>query len=312
MMMFVFPGQGAQTIGMGKALYDYSATAREIFGEADEALKQKLSDLMFHGDPETLTLTENAQPALATVSAAILAVLEKECGFDYTKKVSYAAGHSLGEYAAYYAGKSFTLLDTVKLLKLRGQAMQKAVPPGVGAMSAILGLSFEAVEAITEEAAQGEVCAAANDNSDGQIVISGHAEAVSRASALAKAQGAKRVIPLTVSAPFHCALMAPAAEAMEKALSETPLASPAFPIIANFSAEPVTETAEIKDLLVKQVTGRVRWRETMQKAQTLAVTHVVEVGTGKVLSGLFKRACKDMTVSGLETPEEIENFIKNL
>jgi [acyl-carrier-protein] S-malonyltransferase len=307
---FVFPGQGSQAVGMGKELADAFAAAREVFGEVDEALKQNLSKLMFEGPEDQLTLTENAQPALMAVSLAALRVLEKEGGFDLGKSAAYVAGHSLGEYSALAAAKALGLADTARLLKIRGQAMQKAVPVGQGAMAALLGLDFEQAKEVAGEAAQGEVCAAANDNAPGQVVVSGAKAAVERALAIAAAKGAKRSVLLPVSAPFHCALMKPAADAMEEALDKVAILPPILPLVANVTAQPVSDPAQIKALLVEQVCGTVRWRESVLKMKELGVSSLVEVGSGKVLTGLVKRIDKEMTGQALNTPADIEAFLK--
>jgi [acyl-carrier-protein] S-malonyltransferase len=312
MVFFAFPGQGSQAVGMGKTLYESSRAAKEIFGEIDEHLKQNLTKIIFSGPDEALTLTENAQPALFAVSAALLAVLEKEANYDYRTHIDYAAGHSLGEYSALYAAGVLTLADTAKLLKLRGQAMQKAAPAGIGAMAAILGASYELTEKITAECAGAEVCQIANDNSDGQIVISGHKNAVEKASANLKEAGAKRAIPLNVSAPFHCALMQPAAQVMAEAFEKINFSSPIFPILPNVTAAPEESAENLKQYLTEQVTGRVRWRETMKFCDENQVNTIIEVGSGKVLSGMFKRACPAAKIDNIETLDDIERFVKNI
>ncbi len=313
MIFFAFPGQGSQVVGMGKTLYQSSAAAKEIFGEIDETLKQSLTKIMFSGPDESLTLTENAQPALFALSAALLAVLEKEAKYDYRTKIDFAAGHSLGEYSALYAAGVLTLSDTVKLLKLRGQAMQKAAPEGTGAMAAVLGLAYDLVEKITKEHhAADQVCQIANDNSDGQIVISGHKRSVEAASEKLKEAGAKRVIALNVSAPFHCALMEPAAQTMQKAFENINFSAPIFPIVPNVTAKPEESAENIKRLLTEQVTGRVRWRETMQFCNEANIKKITEIGSGKVLSGLFKRACPDAVIDNIENLDDLDRFVKNL
>lgn len=300
---FVFPGQGAQTIGMGKALADAYPQARAVFDEVDDALGENLSSLIWEGDQETLTLTENAQPALMATSLAALRALEAE-GVTLDK-VDFVAGHSLGEYSALAAAGALSLADTARLLRIRGAAMQKAVPVGVGAMAAILGLDLEAVRGIAEEAAEGEVCQAANDNDPGQVVISGHAGAVERAAELARARGAKRAMMLPVSAPFHCALMAPAAEAMEAALAEVTLNVPAVPLVANVRAEAVRNPDEIRALLVEQVTGAVRWRESVGYMAAQGVRETWEIGAGKALSGMIRRIDRAIAVEAVGTPEDV-------
>ena len=286
---FVFPGQGSQAVGMGKSLADNFASARAVFDEVDSALGQKLSDLMWNGPEEQLTLTENAQPALMAVSLAAMRVLEVEHGITVANIATCVAGHSLGEYSALAAAGTFTLADTARLLKIRGRAMQLATPVGTGAMAALLGLDFKTASEVAAEAAQGDVCQAANDNSDGQVVISGAKAAVDRALDIAKAKGAKRAILLPVSAPFHCALMQPAAEAMREALANAEMKNPVVPVIANVVAGALTVAAEIRQRLVEQVTGTVRWRECVYAMSDMGVKVFVEVGSGKVLTGLAKK-----------------------
>jgi [acyl-carrier-protein] S-malonyltransferase len=306
---FVFPGQGSQAVGMGQALAEAYPEARAVFAAIDDALGQKLSDIMWHGPEDELTLTENAQPALMAVSIASLRVLEAR-GLNLAERASYVAGHSLGEYTALTAAGALQLEDTARLLKLRGQAMQRAVPVGVGAMAALLGLDFEAVAEIAADAATGDdICAAANDNANGQVVISGHAAAVARACDLAKERGAKRAMELPVSAPFHCALMQPAADEMKAALAETAISAPVVPLIANVTAQAVSDGDAIRDLLVQQVTGSVRWRESMIWAADNGVTELVEIGTGKVLTGMAKRIDKRLAAQALNTPEDIDGFL---
>lgn len=307
---FVFPGQGSQSVGMGKELAAAFSDAREVFQEVDEALQQKLSALMFEGLEGDLTLTENAQPAIMAVSMAVMRVLHKQGGLDLAQAARFVAGHSLGEYSALCAAGAFSLADTARLLKLRGQAMQKAVPVGVGAMAALLGLDFEAARAVAQEAAQGQVCTAANDNADGQVVVSGHAEAIDRAIAVAAGRGAKRSVKLPVSAPFHCPLMQPAAEAMREALAATLMHPPVVPLVANVTASATSDVEAIRAQLVEQVCGTVRWRESVLYMKAQGVSDLVECGSGKVLSGLVKRIDKEMGASSIGTPADIEAFLK--
>ncbi|MBV8548685.1 MAG: ACP S-malonyltransferase [Alphaproteobacteria bacterium] len=307
----VFPGQGSQSIGMGKPLYDAFTEAREVFQEVDDALNQKLSTLIFEGSPDDLKLTENTQPALMAVSMAVMRVLEKQGGKSLSQIASYVAGHSLGEYSALCAASSIALPDAARLLRKRGQAMQQAVPVGVGSMAALIGLDLPVAQEIATAAAQGEVCAAANDNAPGQVVVSGHAAAVDRAMAIAAERGFKRSVKLPVSAPFHCALMQPAADVMKRALSEVIIRAPSVPVIANVTASAVTEPEAIRSLLVQQVTGAVRWRESVLAMKQLGVEQLVECGAGAVLAGLTKRIDKEITALSLQTPEDIENFLKN-
>ena len=308
---FVFPGQGSQAVGMGKALAEASAAAREVFEEVDDALGQKLSTLMFEGPEDQLTLTENAQPAIMAAAIATLRVLEREGNLTLADKADYVAGHSLGEYSALCAAGALSLSQTARLLKLRGQAMQAAVPVGVGAMAALLGLDLEPAQAAAAEAAQGEVCAAANDNAPGQVVISGHKAAVERAIEIAKGKGAKRGILLPVSAPFHCALMQPAADAMAQALGDADLRAPFVPLVANVTAAPVAAPDDIRRLLVEQVTGMVRWRESVSAMAGLGVATFVEFG-GKVLGPMIKRIEPDATPVSLVTMADIEAFAATL
>jgi [acyl-carrier-protein] S-malonyltransferase len=305
---FVFPGQGSQAVGMGKALAETYPVARRVFDEVDAALSQKLSALMFEGPLEELTLTANAQPALMAVSLAALRVLEAEAGLDLKAAAACVAGHSLGEYSALAAAGSLSITDAARLLRIRGNAMQAAVPAGVGAMAALLGLDFEAADAVAKEAAEGEVCQAANDNGGGQVVVSGHKAAVERAIVIAQAKGAKRAMLLPVSAPFHCSLMQPAADAMAQALAAVSVKAPAVPLVANVKAGFVTDPAEIMDLLVRQVTGTVRWRESVQFMASQGVTHFVEVGSGKVLNGLVKRIAEGSTAQAVGTPADVDAF----
>jgi [acyl-carrier-protein] S-malonyltransferase len=302
---FLFPGQGSQAVGMGKALADAVPAARAVFDEVDEALGEKLSAIVFDGPEETLTRTRNAQPALMAVSMATLRALESE-GISTAKHAAYVAGHSLGEYSALAAAGSLSIGDTARLLRLRGDAMQKAVPEGVGAMAALLGLDLEAAESVAREAATAdEVCEVANDNAPGQIVVSGHKSAVERATEIAKSKGARRAMMLTVSAPFHCALMVPAAEAMANALAGVDIHPPAVPLVANVLAEPLSDPTEIRRRLVEQVTGTVRWRESMAWLGQNGVDRLAEIGAGKVLTGLAKRIVPDATATAAGTPEEV-------
>jgi [acyl-carrier-protein] S-malonyltransferase len=309
---FVFPGQGSQAVGMGRDLAEAFAPARHLFQEVDDALSQKLTSLMFEGPEDQLTLTENAQPALMAVSLAVVRVLESEGKIDLAKTASFVAGHSLGEYSALAAAGTFSVADTARLLKIRGQAMQKAVPVGVGAMAALLGAELDQAREIAALAAEGEVCEAANDNGGSQVVLSGHKSAVDRAIKIAAEKGIKRAIPLPVSAPFHCALMQPAADAMAEALEAVAMSAPALPLVANVTASKVTTPAEIKDLLIKQVTGTVRWRESVLYMKEQGVTQLVELGSGKVLGGLAKRIDKELSGTSVGLPADIDAFLKSL
>lgn len=312
-LAFVFPGQGSQAVGMGTALSGAFRTARDVFDEVDEALGQNLSKLIAEGPIEELTLTENAQPALMAVSVAVARVLTKDGGVDVASRVSYVAGHSLGEYAALAAAGTFSLSDTARLLRVRGRAMQAAVPVGVGAMAALLGMEYDAATAVAAEAAQGDVCEAANDNGGGQVVVSGHKAAVERAIEIAKAKGAKRAMLLPVSAPFHCALMQPAADAMAAALETAAMAAPIVPVVANVLARPIRDPEEIRRRLVEQVTGTVRWRESVAwMADEGGVRMFVELGAGKVLSGLVKRIAPGAEGRAVGTPEDVEAFLKSI
>jgi [acyl-carrier-protein] S-malonyltransferase len=302
---FTFPGQGSQAVGMGKALAEAFPVARAVFDEVDAALGEKLTAVIWDGPAETLQLTENAQPALMAVSLATLRVLESEAGFDVGRDAAFVAGHSLGEYSALAAAGSLTLSDTARLLRTRGLAMQKAVPVGVGAMAALLGLDFDAAVAVAEEAAQGEVCQAANDNGGGQVVVSGDKAAVDRAVEIAKAKGAKRALLLPVSAPFHCRLMQPAADAMAEALAGVTIKAPSAPLVANVLAGSVTSPEEIRRLLVEQVTGTVRWRESVAFMAGQGVSHFFEIGAGKVLSGLVKRIADGAVGIAVGGPNDI-------
>ncbi len=302
---FVFPGQGSQVVGMGKALAEQFAAARAIFDEVDAALSQKLSNVMWQGPEADLTLTENAQPALMAVSLAVMKILETEHGITLANTAKFVAGHSLGEYSALAAAGTFALADTARLLKIRGKAMQAAVPVGQGAMAALLGLDFATAAAVAAEAAQGQVCQAANDNSGGQVVISGSKAAVDRACEIAKTKGAKRAIILPVSAPFHCALMQPAADAMAEALANVQMHEPIVPLIANVVAGPITDPVVIRAKLVAQVTGTVRWRECVAYMAAHGVKVFVEVGAGKVLTGLAKKNAPEALALACGTPEDI-------
>ncbi|MER0237981.1 ACP S-malonyltransferase [Fulvimarina sp. MAC8] len=308
-LALVFPGQGSQSVGMGKALYDAYSQSRDVFAEVDEALGEKLSTLIFEGPIEELTLTANAQPALMAVSLAAIRALESE-GFAVAD-ASFAAGHSLGEYSALAATGAFTITDTAKLLRIRGNAMQEAVPEGEGAMAAILGLDMDSVKGLCGAAAEGSVCEPANDNGGGQIVISGSKAAVERAIALAPERGAKRAIPLFVSAPFHCALMLPAAERMAEALKDASISAPAMPVISNVAADATSDPEVIRKRLVEQVTGAVRWSESMLFAAENGVTELAEVGAGKVLSGLARRIDKRLSAKPVGTPDDIATFLKD-
>ena len=309
---FVFPGQASQAVGMGREVAEAFVVAKEIFEEIDEALKQNLSRLMFQGPEEELVLTENAQPAIMAVSLAVIRVLSEDGGIDLSQTAAFVAGHSLGEYSALAAVGCLSVTDTAALLKTRGRAMQEAVPLGEGAMAALMGLDLETARAIAEEAAGADVCTTANDNAPGQVVVSGTAAAIDRAVEIAKAKGAKRAIMLPVSAPFHCALMAPAADVMADALAEVSMAPLPVPLVANITAQPVTDPAEIRPLLVEQVTGMVRWRECVLTMKELGVDTMVEIGAGKVLSGLGRRIDADLGAMSVGTPETIEEFLNGL
>ncbi|WP_293880382.1 ACP S-malonyltransferase [Sphingomonas sp.] len=311
MKAFIFPGQGSQSIGMGKALAEASPIARAVFQEVDDALDQHLYRLMTEGFERDLTLTENAQPAIMANAMATLRVLEREGNTKLSDKASFVAGHSLGEYTALCAAEAIDLPTTARLLKTRGQAMQTAVPVGEGAMAVLLGLDFETARAVAEEAAQGEVCEAANDNGGGQVVVSGHSDAVDRAIEIAKEKGAKRAMLLPVSAPFHCALMAPAADVMAKALATARIQSPLVPVFANVTAAQVSDPNMIRDLLVQQVTGTVRWRESVEAMWDAGVTEIVEFG-GKVLGPMVRRISPDMKTTSIVTMNDIEALLATL
>lgn len=307
---FVFPGQGAQTIGMGKALAEAYPAAKAVFDEVDEALGESLSGLIWEGEQDTLTLTQNAQPALMATSLATVKALETE-GVTMDA-ASFVAGHSLGEYSALAAAGALSISDTARLLRTRGEAMQAAVPVGVGAMAALLGLDFQAATEVAEAAAEGEVCQAANDNDPGQVVVSGHKAAVERAVELAKERGAKRAVLLPVSAPFHCALMQPAAEVMAEALSHVDIAAPSVPLVANVLASSVVNPAAIRSLLVDQVTGSVRWRESVAWMAGEGVTEIYEIGAGKALSGMVRRIDRSIACTAVGTPEDVKAAAEKL
>jgi [acyl-carrier-protein] S-malonyltransferase len=308
---FIFPGQGSQTIGMGKALADNFKAARDVYGEINDALGENLTAIMWEGAPEALTLTENAQPALMAVSMAVIRTLEAEAGLDLSK-AAFAAGHSLGEYSALCAAGVLSLKDTAKLLRIRGLAMQKATPVGIGAMAALLGMDYDQAVEVAREAAQGEVCQAANDNGGGQVVVSGHRLAVERAVEIAKAKGAKRAMILPVSAPFHCSLMQPAADAMAQALAGVTFNAPKLPIVVNVLATSVTDPNALRAHLITQVTGTVRWRESIQFMAGAGVTQFYECGAGKVLSGLIKRIAEGAIGTSINSPDDIATFKNNI
>jgi [acyl-carrier-protein] S-malonyltransferase len=309
---FIFPGQGSQAVGMGKAVADAFPQAKAVFDEVDEALSQKLSTIMWEGPAEELTLTANTQPALMAVSLAAIRVLEAEAGLDLEKHAAFVAGHSLGEYSALAAVGSLSISDTARLLRIRGNAMQNAVPVGQGAMAALLGLEYDAALEVAREAAQGEVCDAANDNGGAQVVVSGHKAAVERAVAIAQTRGAKRAVMLAVSAPFHCALMQPAADAMREALGTVTVNAPAVPVVANVEAAPIADPAAIRDALVRQVTGTVRWRESVAHMAAQGVEAFYEIGSGKVLTGLVKRIASGASATAIGTPEDVAAFKASL
>jgi [acyl-carrier-protein] S-malonyltransferase len=309
---FVFPGQGSQAVGMGQDLLATFPVARETLEEIDDALGRSLSKIIASGPPEELTLTENAQPALMAVSMAVLRVLEGEGGIDLSGSCAFVAGHSLGEYSALAAARSIGLADAARLLNTRGQAMQKAVPVGEGGMAALLGAEMDIAQEIADEAAQGEVCSTANDNAPGQIVLSGAMSAIDRAIEIAGEKGIRRCIKLPVSAPFHCAMMAPAADVMEKALADIDLIRPVVPVMANVTAAPAENPDDLRRLLVEQVTALVRWRESVLAMRDAGVDTLIELGAGKVLTGLTKRIDRDMTSMNVETPDDIEAVLKTL
>jgi [acyl-carrier-protein] S-malonyltransferase len=313
MKAFVFPGQGSQSLGMGKALADNFELALAVFEEVNDSLSQDLTAIMWGDDEQALNLTENTQPALMAVSVAVSRILESEGGFALADKANFVAGHSLGEYSALTAVKSLELADTSKLLKLRGQAMQRAVPVGQGAMAAVLGLDFETVTDLVQTiSTDSSVVQSANDNADGQVVISGHAKAVEQAVAMATDKGAKRAVLLPVSAPFHCTLMAPAAKEMNDALNQVVMRPPSIPVVPNVTAQAETDPNNLRQLLVDQITGRVRWRETVQYLAAEGVTDMVELGTGKVLCGLARRINKSISTMNAESPAEIEKLLESL
>jgi [acyl-carrier-protein] S-malonyltransferase len=305
---FVFPGQGSQAVGMGKGLAEAFAPARRVFEAVDTALGERLSDIIWNGPADMLTLTENAQPALMAVSLAAMRVLEEEAGIDLRRDATFVAGHSLGEYSALAAAGALSIADAARLLRIRGRAMQRAVAVGAGAMAALIGLELGDVKAIAGEVASVGVCAAANDNGGGQVVLSGAKPAVERAVELAKLRGAKRAMMLSVSAPFHCPLMQPAADAMAEALAKVSVKSPVVPLVANVLARPISEPAEIVRCLVEQVTGTVRWRESILFMVQSGVTSFYEIGAGKVLTGLIRRIAETATASAIGTPEDLTRF----
>jgi [acyl-carrier-protein] S-malonyltransferase len=305
---FVFPGQGSQAVGMGRGLAEAFAPARRVFEEVDAALGEHLSATIWNGPADALTLTENAQPALMAVSLAVIRVLETEAGLDVGRDAAFVAGHSLGEYSALAAAQALSIADAARLLRLRGRAMQRAVPVGVGAMAALIGVELEGARRIADEAADGAVCAAANDNGGGQVVLSGEKAAIERAIEIARAHGAKRAMLLPVSAPFHCALMQPAADAMAEALANVAVNPPKVPLVANVLAKPISDSATIVRSLVAQVTGTVRWRESIAFMAKAGVTTFYEVGAGKVLAGLIKRIADGANSSSIGTPEDIVRF----
>ncbi len=311
-LAFVFPGQGSQKVGMGQDLADAFTTARHLFEEVDDALGQNLSRLMFEGPEDDLTLTENAQPALMAVSMAIVRVLEKDCNITIPGKAAFVAGHSLGEYSALAAAGALRLEDAARLLKLRGQSMQKAVPVGEGAMAALIGLEMEAAQSVATAAAEVGVCTCANDNAPGQVVVSGATAAVEHAVEIAAEHGAKRSVMLPVSAPFHCPMMQPAADAMEEALSTTTISAPSVPVVANVTASKVSDPEEIRRLLVEQVTGMVRWRESVLYMKEQQVDTLIEAGAGKVLTTLTRRIDRELTGKSLQTPADFDTVAKEI
>ena len=305
---FMFPGQGSQSVGMGKPLAQAFAAARQVFAEVDAALDQKLTRIIWEGPAEELTLTENAQPALMAMSLAVMRVLEAEAGVDLARNAAFVAGHSLGEYSALAAAGALSVSEAARLVRLRGRAMQESVPVGIGAMAALIGLEFGQAVAVAEQASEGEVCQAANDNGGAQVVVSGHRAAVERAVEIARKNGARRATMLSVSAPFHCALMQPAADVMRAALAEVSIKPPVVPVVANVSATPLRDPVEIARALIAQVTGTVRWRESVRVMAATGVDRFYEVGAGKVLSGLVRRIAQDAQVTSIGTPEEVGSF----
>jgi [acyl-carrier-protein] S-malonyltransferase len=305
---FMFPGQGSQSVGMGKPLAQAFAPARQVFAEVDAALDQKLTRIIWEGPAEELTLTENAQPALMAMSLAVMRVLEAEAGVDLARNAAFVAGHSLGEYSALAAAGALSISEAARLVRLRGRAMQESVPVGIGAMAALIGLEFDQAVAVAEQAREGEVCQAANDNGGAQVVVSGHRAAVERAVEIARKNGARRATMLSVSAPFHCALMQPAADVMRAALAEVSIKPPVVPVVANVSATPLRDPVEIARALIAQVTGTVRWRESVRVMAATGVDRFYEVGAGKVLSGLVRRIAQDAQITSIGTPEEVGSF----
>lgn len=305
---FIFPGQGSQVVGMGKALAASSAAARHVFAEVDDALGENLSQVMFEGPAETLTLTANAQPALMAASLAVVRALETERGLDLLRDAACVAGHSLGEYSALAAAGAISIADAARLLRIRGEAMQRAVAPGAGAMAALIGPDLATAHAIAEEAAEGDVCGVANDNGAGQVVLSGNKEAIERAVTIAQKRGVRRAVLLNVSAPFHCALMAPAAQAMKQALADVSLKAPVVPVYANVTAGPLSEPDAIREALVAQVTGTVRWAESVEAMAKAGVDRFHEIGAGKVLTGLVKRIASGASANAIGTPDEVAAY----
>jgi len=305
---FIFPGQGSQSVGMGKPLAQAFAPARQVFAEVDAALDQKLTRIIWEGPAEELTLTENAQPALMAMSLAVMRVLEAEAGVDLARDAAFVAGHSLGEYSALAASGALSISEAVRLVRLRGRAMQESVPVGIGAMAALIGLEFDQAVAVAEQASEGEVCQAANDNGGAQVVVSGHRAAVERAVEIARKNGARRATLLSVSAPFHCVLMQPAADVMSAALAQVSIKPPLVPVVVNVSATPLRDPADIVRALIAQVTGTVRWRESVRVMAAAGVSKFYEVGAGKVLSGLVRRIAQGAQITSVGTPEEVGSF----